>query len=334
MIVDARPGLDPRRLARLIAASVDRCELELSGFTVLTEAATGGYVVTPVLAAAAGADVYALAAATAYGSAEEIQGVTLELAKLAGVADRIQFIHAKDTAYVSAADIVTNSGQVRPIDAKMVAEMKPSAVVPLMYEDWEHRPSDVDLEACRARGIAVAGTNEQHPYVDIFSFLGPMALKQLYDAGIAVRGNRIVLLCDNSFGPFIRQGLEDAGAEVAEADRLTADVLAPHCDVVLLAMQEEEHALTAADAALLGDAAPGAVVVQYLGSADRDAMKAAGVPVWPDKAPKPGHMGILPSALGPEPIIRLQVGGLKVGQLLVQGLEKASAEDLALVQPL
>jgi hypothetical protein len=58
------------------------------------------------------------------------------------------------------------------------------------------------------------------------------------------------------------------------------------------------------------------------------------VPVWPDKAPKPGHMGILPSALGPEPIIRLQVGGLKVGQLLVQGLEKASAEDLALVQPL
>ena len=56
--------------------------------------------------------------------------------------------------------------------------------------------------------------------------------------------------------------------------------------------------------------------------------------MWPEKAPKPGHMGILPSALGPEPIIRLQVGGLKVGQLLAQGLEKASAADLALVQPL
>ena len=154
--------------------------------------------------------------------------MTLELAKLGGVADRIQFIHDKDTAYVGAADIVTNSGQVRPIDAKMVADMKPSAVVPLMYEDWEHRPSDVDLDACRARGIAIAGTNEQHPYVDIFSFLGPMALKQLYDAGIAVRGNRIVLLCDNSFGPFIKQGLQESGAEVIEADRLTADVLAPY----------------------------------------------------------------------------------------------------------
>ena len=98
-------------------------------------------------------------------------------------------------------------------------------------------------------------------------------------------------------------------------------MLAPHCDVVLLAMQEEEHALTASDAVLLGDEAPGAVVVQYLGSADRRRAGCRRVPVWPEKAPRPGHMGILPSALGPEPIIRLQVGGLKVGQLLAQGIE-------------
>jgi hypothetical protein len=333
MASDTRPGLNPLRLVRLISSAIDRCGLELTGYTVLTEAANGAYVVTPALAAMAGADVYALGAATAYGSAEEIQDVTIELAKLAGVADRIQVIRDKDPAYVGAADIVTNSGQVRPIDAKMVALMKPSAVVPLMYEDWEHRPSDVDLEACRARGIAVAGTNEQHPYVDIFSFLGPMAIKQLYDAGIAVRGNRIVLLCDNSFGPFIKQGLEDGGAEVAEAGRLTADVLAPGCDALLLAMQEEEHALTAADATLLRDQAPGAVVVQYLGGADRAALTAAGVSFWPEKAPRPGHMGILPSALGPEPIIALQAGGLKVGQLLAQGLDQASAQDRALAQP-
>lgn len=334
MASDARPGLNPRRLVRLISSAIDRCALELSGYTVLTEAANGAYVVTPVLAAMAGADVYAIGAGTAYGSAEEIQNVTIDLAKLAGVADQIQIIHEKDPACVAAADIITNSGQVRPIDAEMVAYMKPSAVVPLMYEDWEHRSSDVNLEACRARGIAVAGTNEQHPYVDIFSFLAPMAIKQLYDAGIAVRGNRIVLLCDNSFGPFIRQGLEDGGAEVAEAGRLSADLLAPRCDALLLAMQEEEHALTVADAALLRDEAPGAVVVQYLGGADRSALAAAGVPFWPEKAPRPGHMGILPSALGPEPIVALQVGGLKVGQLLARGLDQASAEDLALVQPL
>jgi hypothetical protein len=127
--------------------------------------------------------------------------------------------------------------------------------------------------------------------------------------------------------------LQESGAEVTEAARLTTEVLAPYCDAVLLAMQEDEHALTAADAVVLRDEAPGAVVMQYLGSADRAALAAADVPVWPEKAPRAGHMGILPSALGPEPIIRLQVGGLKVGQLLAQGVGQASPEDLALVQP-
>jgi len=44
--------------------------------------------------------------------------------------------------------------------------------------------------------------------------------------------------------------------------------------------------------------------------------KAAWVAVWPLSPPKPGHMGILPSAVGPEPIVRLQVAGLKVGESL------------------
>jgi hypothetical protein len=45
-------------------------------------------------------------------------------------------------------------------------------------------------------------------------------------------------------------------------------------------------------------------------------------------------MGILPSAVGPEPIVRLQAGGLKVGQVLAGRLERASPEDLAFVQVL
>ena len=43
---------------------------------------------------------------------------------------------------------------------------------------------------------------------------------------------------------------------------------------------------------------------------------AAAVPVWPEAPPAPGHMAILPSAVGPEPIVRLQAGGLKVGEVL------------------
>jgi hypothetical protein len=333
MISDTRPGLNARRLVRLMTAAIERNELSLEGRTVLTEAATGAYIVTPVLAAMAGADVYALAAATAYAASAELRDATLELAELAGVCDRIRIVGEKSAGVVGEADIVTNSGQVRPIDAAMVARMKPFSVVPLMYESWEFRCSDVDLEACRARNIAVAGTNERHQAVDVFSFLGPMAVKQLHDAGIAVYGSRVVLLCDNAFAPFITEGLRNVGAEVSEARRLSRDVLDEHCDAVLLARQPGAgRDLSTAEVRVLSELAPGAVLVQYWGDADRSALAAAGVPTWPEHPPRVGHMGVLPSAVGPEPVIRLQAGGLKVGQLLACGLDRASATDRALVQ--
>jgi hypothetical protein len=333
--MDVKPGLNPRRLVRLMSATIGSCRLDLENRIILTEAASGAYVVTPVLAALAGAHVLALASANTYATADEIRKVTVELAELAGVVDRIQLIYEKSSRYIGAADIITNSGQVRPIDAAMVSHMKPSCVVSLMYESWEYRAADVDLEACRDHKIAVAGTNERHPDVGMFSYLGIMAIKQLHDAGIAVHGSHIVLLSDNAFGPFILRSLRSGGAIVTEARRLTSHVLAAHCDAVLLALQPRtEPVLTVAEARLLGDKAPGAVLVQYWGDVDRADLAAAGVPVWPPQPPAAGHMAVLPSAVGPEPIIRLQAGGLKVGELLARGLDRASPDELDLVQPL
>src|SRR5579884_1842531 len=80
LIVDTRPGLNPLRLIRLMRAAIDRCGLDLSGLTVLTEAATGAYAVTGVLAAMAGAEVYALAGGTAFATSEELDRLTRELA--------------------------------------------------------------------------------------------------------------------------------------------------------------------------------------------------------------------------------------------------------------
>jgi hypothetical protein len=161
-----------------------------------------------------------------------------------------------------------------------------------------------------------------------------MALMQLHDAGIAVRGCQIVLLCDNDFAPFIAQDLESSGAEVTQLPQLDAAALSPDCDAVLVALRPGRPAFTAAEARLLSTRAPGAVLVQYWGDVDRAALAAARVPVWPTQAPRAGHMAILPSAVGPQPIVRLQSGGLKVGQVLARGLDRASPEDLAFVQVL
>jgi hypothetical protein len=333
MVHDLRPGLDPRRLVRLMHEAVSRCELDLAGLTVLTEAASGAYVVTPVIAALAGADVCAVAASNAYTSEPEIRELTARIARMAGVVDRVELVSAKDPGSIGAADIITNSGNVRPIDAETVSHMKPSAVVPLMYESWEYRGADVDLQACRDRGIVVAGTNERHPAVDVFSYLGQMAVLQLHEAGIPVRGSRILLLCENDFAPFIVRDLEAAQATVTLTPRLTAEGIPSDADAVVLALQPTTApVLDAAGSELLARTAPGAVLVQYWGDADREALDARSVPVWPPRPPSAGHMGVLPSAVGPEPIVRLQSGGLKVGEVLARGLADASPNDLAFVQ--
>jgi hypothetical protein len=331
---DRRPGLDPRRLVNLMQGAIRRMQLDLAGRAVVTEAATGAYAVTPVLAALAGArEIHAVAGDSRFGTAGDAIAYTHELASAAGVEHRIAFVTSDEDAELGVADIVTNSGHLRPLDADTVGQMKPGAAIPLMYEAWELREGEVDLEACRERRIRVAGTNERHPAVDVFSFLGVMAVKLLTDAGIAVYTSRLLLLCDNPFRRFIAQGLTNAGAEVEVREQLAGGIR-PGCDAVVVARRPSHTpALNVTDAELLAEHAPGTLVAQYWGDIDREALEACGVPVAPEVVPAPGHMGILPSAVGPEPIVRLQAGGLKVGEVLCkQAAGRVRVAELDYVQ--
>lgn len=314
---DSRPGLNSQRLVRLIQQAIELCELQLDNLTVLTEAATGAYAVTPVIAAMAGAKkVFAIARSSRYGTLEQVKAQTLVLAELAKVSDRLEFLTEKTADIIAQADIITNSGHVRPINAEMIAQMKPTAVIGLMYEAWEFRPEDVDLIACRQRDIKVAGVNERHPGVDVFSFLGIMAAKLLLDAGVSVYTSNILLLCDNPFSSFIERGLVNAGASVDTVDSIAAAPIDKTYDALLVALQPRpEPVLSATDAAAIAKYWPGALVAQYWGDIERSAFAFHNIPLCPEVEPKPGHMGILPSAVGPEPIIRLQTGGLKAAEV-------------------
>ncbi len=334
----ARPGFAPERILRLARRAVADCALDLSGRQVVTEAATGAYVVTPVLAALGGAArVVAVTRETRYGTVPQVRASTLELATRAGVADRIEVVAALTEDDLATADVVTNSGHVRPLDARMASVMKPTAVVPLMYEAWElaARSSDVDVAAMRERGVQVAGTNERHPHVDVFAYLGMMAVWQLAAAGVAVYRTRIGVLCDNDFAPFLVRGLTGAGAEVHHAaaaeelpDRLDLDA------IVVSMTPTGGHVVSAGDAARIARAWPGTLLVQYWGDVDRVALAREGVPVWPAQVPQPGHMAVLPSDIGPDAIVRLQCGGLKVADVLLRPPHARSADDVAYVDPL
>jgi hypothetical protein len=330
------PGLRPERLARLARRAVESMTLDLTGATVLTEAATGAYVVTPVLAALAGAEaVDAVTRATRYGTVEEVTRQTYALGDLVGVSDRIT-IHTDGVTrqLVERADIVTNSGHLRPIDARVAGWMRAGAVVPLMFEAWEidQGRDDVDLDALRARGIRYAGTNERYHTVDVFSYLGPMAVKLLTDAAVSAYASRVLLVCDNPFQPYVRDGLERAGASVVTRERFEASDLDAELDAIVLALTPgADPVVSEPDVAAIAERAPGAVMAQFWGDVPRSWCDRHGVPCVPADEPAPGHMGVLPSAVGPEPIVRLQAGGLKVGEVLLRDPSTWSDEDRSYV---
>jgi hypothetical protein len=335
--MDTRPGLHNGRLTDLMRAAIDRCNLDLSGLTVLTEAATGAYVVTPVIAAMAGARrVLAVTQSTRYGTADEVRSATLELARHAGVADRIgiEIVTAKTPEIVRQADIVTNSGHVRPIDTTLIGNMKRGAVIALMYESWEFRTDDLDLDACHRANVLVGGTNERHPQIDVFSYLGPMAVRLLHDAAVSAYRASVLLLCDNPFKSFLEHGLRATGAVVESVEDLSAAKGRKFDAIVLSLTPGAEPRLNAGHAREIAQRWPGALVGQFWGDMDREAFAAAGVPVWPASAPKQGHMGILLSSLGPEPIVRLQTGGLKAGETLWRHQAGERNVNLVYVEPI
>lgn len=330
MKVDERPGLSTGRLSRLVSEAVERCALDLSGTRVLTEAATGAYVVTPVIAAVSGARVMALTADSRYGTAAQVEAATMALAARLGVVDRIVVTTRREPEQFATAEVITNSGHVRPIVGELAAAIRPDAVLSLMFESWEAQVGrlDIDVDMLRARGIQIAGTNERHPHVDVFSYLGPMAVAELADAGVSAYRGRIAVLCDNAFRDYIVDGLKATGAEVDVAASL--DGLSSRSpDALLVALQPTgASVLSAADLHRIGVSWPDCILVQFWGDIDRAQCPVA---CWPVIAPAAGHMGVLPSRLGPESIVRLQAGGLKVAQVLLMPPAGRTARDVEYV---
>ena len=150
---------------------IEDLSLDLMGIRVLTEAASGPFVVTPLIAARAGAErVVAVARDSCYGRAQEVKEYVETWARWLGVDDQVTVSSAAARTHAGAADLVTNLAFVRPIDDDFVSRLPNDAVIALMWEPWEHRPEDLDLEACRRRGIPVLGTNEFNSLVK-YSYL-------------------------------------------------------------------------------------------------------------------------------------------------------------------
>jgi hypothetical protein len=316
------------RVRMLIGEIIERLSLDLRGLVVLTEMGSGPYLYTPMIAALAGVSrVIALIKDSRYGTFEEISSHGQRIADLWGVRDQIEFPDSLRSDLIYQADIVTNLGFLRPIDAEFVSQMKPGAVVPYMREAWEYRPGDVDLQACRRHNIPIMGTNESARDLDIFSYSGLLALKMLFDAGLEVKDDHVLLISNDKFGDTIEQSLTACDAVVHRATtRNEADISQmTRLDAVLVATFSLDEIIIGSDGWLkaeeLKSVHPACIVISFAGNLDVESLTVQGIRCHPAVSAGAYRMTHTLGALGPKPVIDLHAAGLKVGELMWRELQ-------------
>jgi hypothetical protein len=141
-------------------------------------------------------------------------------------------------------------------------------------------------------------------------------------------------VCDNGFAESILRGLAGLGAHASLFDEVAA-VHSDEWDAVVIALSPANTPRVGdSEARHLAAVIPSeAIVVQFWGDIDRHAVSSHKLNIWPAQPPSTGHMAVLLSEIGPEPIVRLQTGGLRAAEWIWRG-RKATPNGFAqLVQP-
>lgn len=171
-------------MVKKIIKSLNKFDLNIENRIVLTEAASGNYVVTPIIAALGNAkQVFAYTKESKYATVDKVIEQTKILGKKFSVENKIEIITSSDEIPWNNIDILTNTGFNRPINAEIISKLKKGCVIPLMWEPWEYRENELDLNACLEKGIKVYGTNENDPRLKTMHYIGYTVLKFLLDNG-------------------------------------------------------------------------------------------------------------------------------------------------------
>ena len=306
-----------QRCWRLIKQAISNFELDLSGLSVLTEAGSGPCPLTPIIAAVAGAHhVVAVTRDSRHGRAMEIAERIRELAGVVAVAPRIRVTTEPPASVAQGCHVVTNLGFVRPIDAALIDRLPSDAAVAMMFEPWESRAEDIDVAACRRRGIPVMGTNERHPHLQLFRYVGMTAMKLLFEANVEVFRSRVLVVGSDPFGAETLAALNAAGAATWRWDPTREDwatavsalVYDPFDAIVVVEFRSRATVIGGNGIPLRWVAECGVPVIRICGQIDDDGLDAHNVERLPARGATPGFMAVTTAYVGPRPVIDLHTG--------------------------
>ncbi len=315
---------------------IDELSLCLDGLSIYTEAASNSYEMCPILALLAGAqEVVAQTRDSKYATAEEVEFRTNEIAKLLGLNSKLKVVKSRDYGSLRTTDIVTNSNFVRPIDRDLIAHLSPTAVIPLMWETWEVRDEDFDIQACHDFKILALGTNEHRKPIDMLPYNGILALSLLFQMNILL-GKIVVIGEPQIFAMPMVEYIRKIGLDVIwVSDHSSANYRFENFKkqfwndskhevmAVLIADHASTRSIIGKNGLLrtvdLLNCSRHLRVGIISGAVETEILEESGVLWYPKNVLPGGHMTFPMYGLGFEPVLKLYSGGLKVGEAMARG---------------
>ncbi len=305
-------------LLEKIDYSISKLELNLSDKIVLTEAATGNYMCTAIIADKAGAKrVYALAKDSIYGTIDDIKREYKEYFLL-NRDSNIVIIDSLDEIKEKV-DIITNSGFIRPINEEVLKYTHKNSVITLMYEPWEFREGDIDLELVYKKGLKVYGVNEHNEKLRIMDYIGITVLYLLLDLKISHFSNReILVLGTYDFTEPIERTLKKNGYKVTMINDYKESIDINRYDIFVVAEHQRDREVigNSKDAFIkTSDILDDKVVIHISGNVD---FNGASFLHLPSKPAPFGYMSYRTDFIDNMAVIDLQTGSLKVAEGMLE----------------
>lgn len=327
------------RNIELIKEIIDKMNINLSGLTVLTECASAAYAFTPILCALAGAKVYSLGKDTSYGSFASNKKFIEDCLKTLNLEKNVHFFKDELNGNLySDIDIYLNLGMLRPITEEKITTLKKTAVIPLMWEAFEFRPYEIDLEQAIKHDIPVIGCAEKNSIFNIFEYNGYMILKMLFEMGLEIHQNKVLLCGDDVLGKSIFNFLDKL--TLSKLDFLQAEqysdlkkkISEHQYDVMIIADMKykkdiiSESGLISAEQIV--EKQNNMQIAHVSGSVDYESIRINKIKLFPEKIANQGHMSYQITELGFKPVFELLSIGIKVGEIAARHrLAGGSARD-------
>lgn len=319
-----------KRAERIIDETINELRLDLSGLEVLTEVGSGYFSLTAIIALMANADrVFAWTRDSVYGGAEDIVSNCETIISTLKLPNCIEFaVNSRPSKHIASADIITNSGFIRPLNKELLSNVvKKRVVIPLMYEKWEWREGEIDKDFCDKNGILIGGTWEGFEALRVFDYCGHLAAKMSFEAGLEIYRNKIIIWSNDDFGKVIEKTFSLLGAEqiirTVETKVLYENIKS--ADFIFFCDYHDQRQLIGdngiIDVVRLKDKNPAIKIVHLIGDVDPNFLKNYSIESYPEKKGKPQTMTYTLAHLGVTPLIKLQAGGLKAAECLYRGID-------------